>query len=165
MSSELNVNSLTYAIGCRLYKLRTENDMTVSYVAKKLAVSPTTYRGYERGTRRPTLESLIRLAELFNTSLDYIMRPGNKGTAASASIITPQAEVSDKDSSDSVILLDECELPYSIRTYGASLTVVDLAITPIEDIYKAFCHACTLDITEEVLLHSFLVYLDARRNL
>lgn len=53
--------------------LREDNDWTQQYVADFLGVNRRTYSAYETGTNSMTPETLIRLAELYNTSVDYLL--------------------------------------------------------------------------------------------
>lgn len=58
----------------RLKTLRKINHhMTQSEVAKQLGIALTTYASYEQGYRQPDPDMLTRLANLFNTSVDYIL--------------------------------------------------------------------------------------------
>lgn len=53
--------------------LREDNDWTQQYVADFLGVNRRTYSAYETGTNSMTPETLVRLAELYNTSVDYLL--------------------------------------------------------------------------------------------
>lgn len=57
----------------RLKELRTENNYTQNYVAKFLNIKQNTYSQYESGLREISLDSLAKLAELYNTSVDFIL--------------------------------------------------------------------------------------------
>lgn len=57
----------------RLKELRNENNYTQEYVAKKLNIKQNTYSQYESGLREIPLECLIKLAFLYDTSVDYIL--------------------------------------------------------------------------------------------
>lgn len=39
----------------------------------KLGIAKSTYAGYENGYRLPSLQSLSKIADLFDTSVDYIL--------------------------------------------------------------------------------------------
>jgi len=65
-------------LAARLKKLREQNkafnkDWTQEYVADKLHVARVTYTAYENGTKQPTLETLINIANLFDVSIDYLL--------------------------------------------------------------------------------------------
>lgn len=57
----------------KLMNLRKENGWSLQYVSSQLGVAKSTYAGYESGYRRPSLEALISMADLFDTSVDYIL--------------------------------------------------------------------------------------------
>ncbi|MBC9788585.1 helix-turn-helix domain-containing protein [Carnobacterium maltaromaticum] len=59
--------------GMRLKQLRTENKMTQTELGEKLNVTKASISGYENGTRNPDQESLVKIAEIFNVSTDYLL--------------------------------------------------------------------------------------------
>lgn len=57
----------------RLRDLREDNDYTQRYVAKYLNMPQPQYFRYEQGYRDIPSDVLIALADLYNTSTDYIL--------------------------------------------------------------------------------------------
>ena len=57
----------------RLYDLRTDNDLTQQEVADYLLCNRQVYARYERGLREIPVSMLIKLADLYKTSVDYIL--------------------------------------------------------------------------------------------
>ena len=57
----------------RLKELREDNDLTQKFVSDYLEMKQPQYSRYERGLRDIPTDVLIRLAELYNTSVDYIL--------------------------------------------------------------------------------------------
>lgn len=57
----------------RIEDLRIDNDYTQEYVARYLGIQREVYRRYEKGTRTIPVEYLIRLADLYETTTDYIL--------------------------------------------------------------------------------------------
>lgn len=57
----------------RLRDLREDHDITQKELADYLHVRQNTYSQYETGQRQLPLEALIRLAEFFDTSTDYLL--------------------------------------------------------------------------------------------
>ncbi|WP_044642563.1 helix-turn-helix domain-containing protein [Risungbinella massiliensis] len=57
----------------RLTTLRKKKKWSLQYTADRLGIAKSTYAGYESGYRRPSLEALIEIADLFNTSTDYLL--------------------------------------------------------------------------------------------
>ena len=57
----------------RLRQLRDEFHYTQQEVAIYSDITEQAYQNYERMTREPKLEILIRIADLYNVSLDYLV--------------------------------------------------------------------------------------------
>lgn len=57
----------------RIRDLREDADLTQKQVAAYLNISPNTYFRYEHGLRMIPLDLLIRLADLYRTSMDYLL--------------------------------------------------------------------------------------------
>ena len=57
----------------RLKILRKGKKWSLQYTADQLGIAKSTYAGYESGHRRPSLEAIHLIADLFNTSTDYIL--------------------------------------------------------------------------------------------
>jgi len=56
-----------------LEDLRIDNDMTQSDIANYLGCQREVYRRYEKGTRQVPIDFLIKLAELYHVSIDYLV--------------------------------------------------------------------------------------------
>ncbi|MDS1004755.1 helix-turn-helix transcriptional regulator [Clostridium sporogenes] len=59
--------------GDRLKELREEKEMTQEELGKLLNVSRQTVSGYEAGAIEPSISNLVKLADIFNVSLDYLL--------------------------------------------------------------------------------------------
>lgn len=57
----------------RLKELRTKNKLTQADISMHLNIARETYTRYESGEREMTYEALIRLADLFAVSIDYLL--------------------------------------------------------------------------------------------
>lgn len=53
--------------------LREDHDWTQQHVADCLGINRRTYSAYENGVNSMTPETLIKLARLYNTSVDYLL--------------------------------------------------------------------------------------------
>ena len=62
----------------RIRDLREDNDMTQKQVADYLKMKQPQYNRYERGYRDIPLDVLIALANLYNTTTDYILERTDK---------------------------------------------------------------------------------------
>lgn len=60
--------------------LREDHDLTQNQLVALLGMHKTTYTNYEQGKREPPFALMIRLAELYNVSLDYIAGLSNTPT-------------------------------------------------------------------------------------
>ena len=56
----------------RLRDLREDHDLTQTDVAKLLNIKQTVYSRYERGYQNIPLEHLLKLADYYGVTLDYI---------------------------------------------------------------------------------------------
>lgn len=57
----------------RIKDLREDNDIKQQTIANYLNVKQSSYSQYENGNRQIPLEALIKLAEYYNTSTDYLL--------------------------------------------------------------------------------------------
>ena len=57
----------------RLYELREDHDLTQKKIAEYLTMHPEVYRRYEAGIREIPVWAVIRLAELYHVSTDYLL--------------------------------------------------------------------------------------------
>ncbi len=57
----------------RLEDLRVDHDLTQQDVADILGCKREVYRRYEKGTRTIPVDFLIKLADYYNVSIDYIV--------------------------------------------------------------------------------------------
>jgi len=64
----------------RLKDLREDADLTQTQVASLLNISQVAYSYYEIGKRSIPLELLCKLADYYNTSIDYILYRTNIST-------------------------------------------------------------------------------------
>lgn len=57
----------------RLEQLKEERNIKHKEVAIAIGVKPEAYSKYVRGTRQPDLETLIKIADYFDVSIDYLI--------------------------------------------------------------------------------------------
>lgn len=57
----------------RIRNLREDKDLKQKHLADILSVAQTTYSDYEHGKINIPIPTLIRLAEFYNTSIDYLV--------------------------------------------------------------------------------------------
>lgn len=59
--------------GKRLRQIRMENGFTQQKTADLLGITLRSYQKYEQGERSPSLDCLVKIADIFNVSLDYLL--------------------------------------------------------------------------------------------
>ncbi|MFB8725929.1 helix-turn-helix domain-containing protein [Enterococcus casseliflavus] len=57
----------------RIRDLREDNDLTQHQIATLLNISQSTYSRYENGELEIPIQTLINLANYYNTSIDYLV--------------------------------------------------------------------------------------------
>ncbi|MBQ8292155.1 MAG: helix-turn-helix transcriptional regulator [Clostridia bacterium] len=57
----------------RLYEQRKLNGLTQRELAEKLGIAQPSYVRYENGTAEPNYENLVKLADTFDVSVDYLL--------------------------------------------------------------------------------------------
>lgn len=57
----------------RIKQLREENKWTQLELSKKMDCAMSSIAMYEKGDRKPSMEVLIKLSEIFNCSIDYLL--------------------------------------------------------------------------------------------
>ena len=62
----------------RIKDLREDNDWKQEYVAEQLGIKQTTYSKYELGKINIPMEALMKLADLYGVSVDYLLGRTNK---------------------------------------------------------------------------------------
>ena len=62
--------------GKRLRATRLSRGMTQEKLSEAAGVALRTYQAYEQGTRRPSFEILVKLADLLSVSTDYLLGRG-----------------------------------------------------------------------------------------
>lgn len=87
-------------IGNRLKELRKNRKWTQAFVAGKLGVQTNTYTGYENDTRGVSEEMLIKLADLYGVSVDFLLGRVNVPDAVLTTFektFSDQIEMSEKE--------------------------------------------------------------------
>ena len=57
----------------RIYDLREDHDFTQKKVAEYLGLNPNVYRRYEKGVRDFPIDIILKLADLYRVSTDYLL--------------------------------------------------------------------------------------------
>jgi transcriptional regulator with XRE-family HTH domain len=78
-------------IGNRLRELRLKRNLSQEEVARHIGITRSAYSHYEINNRQPVYETLIKLADFFNVSIDYILF-GNNSSPLRRAWDTPDAQ-------------------------------------------------------------------------
>lgn len=62
----------------RLKTLRKQVKLTQAQIAEKLDISQQAYASWERGAKKPTQENLVKIAQVLNVSVDYLVGNSEK---------------------------------------------------------------------------------------
>jgi transcriptional regulator with XRE-family HTH domain len=78
----------------RLYSLREEKDMKQKDLAAMLNIKPSAISKYEKGIAQPSIPTLIRIAEIFEVTVDYLLGLSSVKNPYSPDRFTPkEAEI------------------------------------------------------------------------
>ena len=86
----------------RLKELREQNKLTQLKVASDLQINNVTYGRYELNVREPDIETLCKLADYYNVSLDYLCEHETKAVE-----LPPNLTADDKQAIFDYIALPE----------------------------------------------------------
>ena len=87
--SKVKIDKDAYDFGYRLQEQRRLNGYTQKELAQKIGVSIKTLSCYENNSQRPSLDTIVKIARLLNTSLDYLMNLDNE-PVIKVSRLTPE---------------------------------------------------------------------------
>lgn len=65
-------------IGERIHELRVGNGLTLKQFGEFTGINYVTLSNYERGFRQITIDSLVKIADLFNVSIEYLITGGGQ---------------------------------------------------------------------------------------
>lgn len=78
----------------RIYDLREDADMSQKELAEALSLKSSAISKYEKGLTQPTLATLIKIAEVFRVSVDYLLGLSSVKNPYSPEQFTPkEAEI------------------------------------------------------------------------
>ncbi|WP_308779768.1 helix-turn-helix domain-containing protein [uncultured Clostridium sp.] len=80
---KVDVNSIHNKLGDKIKKLRKERNLTQVQLAKAIGIAQSTIGMIESNKRPAGRETLIKLAEFFNVTVDYLLSEDNESSEAS----------------------------------------------------------------------------------
>lgn len=108
------------AFGRELRKMRQQRRLTQEKLAELVDLSVPYISHLERGTKKPSMEVLVRLAEILDVTVDRLLS-GNKVTDSAAYYPEVQELLGDCSVLERVVLTEiVCAAKRSIRTHGMS---------------------------------------------
>ena len=66
----------------RIKELRTSNNLTQLEISNFLEINERSYQNLEYGTSKPKYDTLIKLADYYNVSIDYLVGRSNNLTGS-----------------------------------------------------------------------------------
>lgn len=85
-----------FDFGERLKELRKDKNWTQQQLANKIELSKTVISKYENNIQMPTLDTLIKLAAIFNVSMDYMAGLEKSQTISLVGLTAEQSEIISK---------------------------------------------------------------------
>ena len=110
-------------IANRLQKLRKENGYSQEELAEKLGISRQAVSKWERAESSPDTDNLILLAELYNVSLDYLLKISDENELKE--LKENQKEIAEEDDDDE----DEEESSRGVKNVITSIIPIAITIT------------------------------------
>ena len=70
---DIDFGGLVMSFSDRIIQLKNERKLLQKDIASSIGLSLRAYQYYEKGQKEPTLSVLLRLADYFDVSLDYLV--------------------------------------------------------------------------------------------
>ena len=80
-------------LSTRLRELRLNTELRQEQVAKLIGVSKSTISAYENDTKQPSFELLVRLANLYRVSTDYLLGQTNSRSVDLSGLSEQEADL------------------------------------------------------------------------
>ena len=158
----MNDEKLKNQLGANIAAFRKRSGMTQAVLAEKLNFSDKAVSKWERGESVPDVLTLMNLAELFEISVDDLLRdhnalPGHTGKVGQA--VEKAVEKTLKRKADKSIIAKLCTV---LVWFVAALIFVVLSSLDIEHSWLAFFYAVPVSCLVQLCLHS--AWRDFRNN-
>lgn len=88
----------------RIRQLRLDGGYMQKDVAEKLKIPKTTYNNYETGFREPDFDTVLKIADFFNVSIDYLLGKSNE-----KNFISKNTNLKEELSKATITLLEDIE--------------------------------------------------------
>lgn len=105
----------------KLKEIRAKRNLTQQQVADHIGCSSVVYSRYESGTRQPSIDVLLRLADLFGVTVDYLLgRPDERNgslTSYEIELLAAARNADERAREDALQML----ISHSVAQKGKSL--------------------------------------------
>lgn len=115
----------------RLMQLRSERNMTQKELATILKMDPSTIANYESGERKPKYEHLLRIADYFGVSIDWIL-----GRTNSPYLSTIELAVKGFDPRIRKLILEDPENALPALNFTADCIESGIPVEQIRELFK-----------------------------
>ena len=129
--------------GERLKYLRQANNLTQKDIAIKLGVEPAAISKYELDLREPNIDGLIKLADTFNVTVDYLVgrtpdefmiKGTNKSDLSKYNALLPNLKGTINNLDAFLDIANEMCSGVGDTSYGKSYTKAEIYLDPLNDI-------------------------------
>jgi len=117
----------TETLGTRLRSAREKKGYKQIQVKDKTGINNKTLSGYENGVSEPDWETLVRLADLYEVTTDYLLGKNNKGTTYAIPENDFEGFVKEMETKYKVNLRDDPIVRASFRQLVESIAQTKLA--------------------------------------
>ena len=100
-------------IGDTLKQLRTKKGLTSEELCVKIGIKGGSYRNYERNDRKPDYDTLVKLADFYGVSTDYLL--GRPTATPPTDPVDALISSKDFDEIEEILLKKYLELPHDAR--------------------------------------------------
>ena len=107
-------NKKTKEIGLKIKNARSEEHVTQAELALRLGVEPQLISQYERGVKRPKIETLEKIANALGVNIAYFYTMEKQETSAFPAWRNPETDPPKVETE--VLVLDDCGQGYCITT-------------------------------------------------
>ncbi|MBC2114747.1 helix-turn-helix domain-containing protein [Listeria innocua] len=155
--------------GNRLKQLRKNNNKTQEDISKILGISRGAYSHIENGRNEPDMETIVKLANIFEVSTDYLLGKSNNGLVDTIAAHI-DADASEEDIKEILAYIDEKRKEH---THEKDINITEIASKEDEEVdkfveenedFKAVAARVMNDEEAVKAVKSFIEYYEQQKN-
>ncbi|EAC6276584.1 TPA: helix-turn-helix transcriptional regulator [Listeria innocua] len=155
--------------GNRLKQLRKNNNKTQEDISKILGISRGAYSHIENGRNEPDMETIVKLANIFEVSTDYLLGKSNNGLVDTIAAHI-DADASEEDIKEILAYIDEKRKEH---THEKDINITETASEKDKDVdnfveeneeFKAVAERVMNDKEAVKAVKSFIEYYEQQKN-